>query len=150
MSVYKKFTFNKSAILTLTLFSQATVVKYLALIVATATAGSVYPILWPKRVEAARGTTAAAIAIGITNGCAQFQGILGPQLFISVLLSILLLVYLLSAAATLGPTYRISFIVCIALLVGAIVMIVLSAFLMRGDGKGQPHSVTDFESEKSP
>lgn len=57
--------------------------KYLALVVATGTAGSVYPVLWPKRVQAARGTTAAGVAIGTTNAVAQFSGILGPQVFSS-------------------------------------------------------------------
>ncbi len=56
-------------------------VRYLALLVATATAGSVYAVLWPNRVEAARGTSATGMAIGITNAIAQFSGILGPQVF---------------------------------------------------------------------
>ncbi|KAF8876114.1 MFS general substrate transporter [Mucidula mucida] len=59
------------------------VVRYLSLLVATATAGSVYPVLWPNRVEASRGTTAAGMSIGITNAIAQFSGILGPQVFSS-------------------------------------------------------------------
>ncbi|KAG6812016.1 hypothetical protein H0H92_004745 [Tricholoma furcatifolium] len=89
-------------------------VKYLALCVATATAGSVYPILWPSRVKAARGTTAAGVAIGITNATAQFSGILGPTVFSTIY----------------GPTYRISYTVCSALLAGAILSIALTGVLM--------------------
>ncbi|ESK93306.1 phthalate transporter [Moniliophthora roreri MCA 2997] len=92
---------------------KVTVVKYLSLIVATATAGSVYPILWPNRVKAARGTTGAGLAIGFTNATAQFSGILGPQVFSTVY----------------GPTYKVSFIVCAGLLGGAIVSIALSGLL---------------------
>ncbi|KAF8527069.1 high-affinity nicotinic acid transporter [Gautieria morchelliformis] len=93
------------------------VVKYLALMVASGTAGSVYPILWPARVKAARGTTSAGLAIGFTNACSQFQGILGPQVFLP----------------SFGPEYRVSFIVCCGLLFGAIVCIVASWWLMRGE-----------------
>ncbi|KAG6911077.1 hypothetical protein DXG01_004592 [Tephrocybe rancida] len=90
------------------------VVKYLALCVATSTAGSVYPILWPSRVKASRGTTAAGVAIGLTNATAQFAGILGPTVFSTIY----------------GPTYRVSFIVCSALLAGAILSIAATGLLM--------------------
>ncbi|KAF8580945.1 MFS general substrate transporter [Ramaria rubella] len=93
------------------------IVKYLALMVASGTAGSVYPILWPARVKAARGTTSAGLAIGFTNACAQLSGILGPQLFLP----------------SFGPDYRVSFIVCCGLLFGAIVCIAASWILMRGE-----------------
>ncbi|KAJ3775794.1 major facilitator superfamily domain-containing protein [Lentinula raphanica] len=99
---------------TLLLTVNSTTIRYLALLISTATAGSVYPILWPNRVKAAHGTTAAAIAIGVTNALAQFSGILGPQVFLSVY----------------GPTYRVSFIVCIGLLAGAVVFIALSGALL--------------------
>ncbi|KAJ3752212.1 major facilitator superfamily domain-containing protein [Lentinula raphanica] len=99
---------------TLLLTVNSTAIRYLALLISTATAGSVYPILWPNRVKAAHGTTAAAIAIGVTNALAQFSGILGSQVFLSVY----------------GPTYRVSFIVCIGLLAGAVVFITLSGALL--------------------
>ncbi|KAK0240782.1 major facilitator superfamily domain-containing protein [Armillaria nabsnona] len=98
------------------------VVRYLALLVATATAGSVYPVLWPNRVEAARGTSATGMAIGITNAIAQFSGILGPQVFSGIY----------------GPSYKVSFSVCVGLLVGAILSIAASAILLHrlwGDGR---------------
>ncbi|KAK0505251.1 major facilitator superfamily domain-containing protein [Armillaria luteobubalina] len=98
------------------------VVRYLALLVATATAGSVYAVLWPNRVEAARGTSAAGMAIGITNAIAQFSGILGPQVFSGIY----------------GPSYKISFSVCVGLLAGAILSIAASAVLLHrlwGDGR---------------
>ncbi|KAJ3915429.1 major facilitator superfamily domain-containing protein [Lentinula edodes] len=97
------------------------VVRYLALLVSTATAGSVYPILWPNRVKAAHGTTAAGIAIGITNAVAQFSGILGPQVFLSVY----------------GPTYRVSFLICVGLLAGAVVFIAMSGALLGELGLGK-------------
>ncbi|KAK0213261.1 high-affinity nicotinic acid transporter [Desarmillaria ectypa] len=100
----------------------APVVRYLALLVATATAGSVYAVLWPNRVEAARGTSAAGMAIGITNAIAQFSGILGPQIFSGIY----------------GPSYKVSFSVCVGLLAGAILSIAASAVLLHrlwGDGR---------------
>ncbi|KAG7446707.1 MFS general substrate transporter [Guyanagaster necrorhizus] len=98
------------------------VVRYLALLVATATAGSVYAVLWPNRVEATRGTSAAGMAIGITNAIAQFSGILGPQVFSGIY----------------GPSYKVSFSVCVGLLAGAILSIAASAVLLHrlwGDGR---------------
>ncbi|KAK0432051.1 major facilitator superfamily domain-containing protein [Desarmillaria tabescens] len=105
------------------------VVRYLALLVATATAGSVYAVLWPNRVEAARGTSAAGMAIGITNAIAQFSGILGPQVFSGIY----------------GPSYRVSFSVCVGLLAGAVVSIGASAVLLRrwwGDGRTGSGSIS--------
>ncbi|KAG6841789.1 hypothetical protein C0991_006673 [Blastosporella zonata] len=93
---------------------KVSIVKYLALCVATATAGSVYPILWPSRVKAARGTTATGVAIGITNATSQFSGILGPSVFSTIY----------------GPTYRVSYIVCSGLLAGSICSIVITGILM--------------------
>ncbi|KAK0462575.1 high-affinity nicotinic acid transporter [Desarmillaria tabescens] len=108
---------------------KVTVVRYLALLVATATAGSVYAVLWPNRVEAARGTSAAGMAIGITNAIAQFSGILGPQVFSGIY----------------GPSYRVSFSVCVGLLAGAVVSIGASAVLLRrlwGDGRTGSGSIS--------
>lgn len=111
---------------------RASTVKYLALVVATGTAGSVYPVLWPARVRAAKGTTAAGIAIGVTNAIAQFSGILGPQVF----------------STTYGPGYRVSFVVCVALLVGAIAGIALSGWLMRrADAEEEAQAQEEVRSE---
>ncbi|GAA6004853.1 hypothetical protein JCM10207_008428 [Rhodosporidiobolus poonsookiae] len=56
-------------------------VRYFAATLLTAAAGVVYPCLWPRRVQALRGTAGAALGIGLHNASAQLSGILGPQLF---------------------------------------------------------------------
>lgn len=77
-------------------------VRYFALVLVTAASGVAYPVLWPRRVQALRGTTGAALGIGerynmtqrnhrvalintvtagLHNASAQLGGILGPQLF---------------------------------------------------------------------
>ncbi|KAL4808609.1 major facilitator superfamily domain-containing protein [Aspergillus unguis] len=56
-------------------------VKYIALIVATACAGSAYPVIWPERIRALEGTVASGIGIGLTNALAQFSGICGPHMY---------------------------------------------------------------------
>lgn len=43
------------------------VVKYIFVTLATACVSCVYPIMWPDRIRAARGTTGAGLGIGITN-----------------------------------------------------------------------------------
>lgn len=43
------------------------VVKYIFVTLALSSSISIYPILWPERIRAAHGTTAAALGIGITN-----------------------------------------------------------------------------------
>lgn len=43
------------------------VVKYIFVTLATACVACVYPLMWPERIRAARGTTAAGLGIGITN-----------------------------------------------------------------------------------
>ncbi|XHF99883.1 hypothetical protein AWENTII_003368 [Aspergillus wentii] len=64
--------------------------------IANAAASCVYPVLWPERIRAAKGTTSAAIAIGTTNACAQLMGIVGPQVYQSKF----------------GPSYRVLVGVC--------------------------------------
>ncbi|KAK5118602.1 hypothetical protein LTR85_008067 [Meristemomyces frigidus] len=92
-----------------------TIVKYIFVTVATACSICIYPILWPERIRAAHGTTTAGLAIGLTNAAAQFSGIVGPQVYQSKF----------------GPTYRISYIVSIALLAGAIASIVATWMLVK-------------------
>lgn len=95
-------------------------VKYLALIVATACAGSAYPVIWPERIRDLEGTVAAGIGIGATNAMAQFSGIAGPQIYSTVF----------------GPTYRVSFVICLCFLCAAISGVLASWFLVwRKDGR---------------
>ncbi|KAL4767764.1 major facilitator superfamily domain-containing protein [Aspergillus nidulans var. acristatus] len=91
------------------------VVKYIALIVATACAGSAYPVIWPERIRALEGTVAAGIGIGLTNAMAQFSGICGPHVYNS----------------RFGPTYRVSYIICLVFLCIAISGILVSWILVR-------------------
>ncbi|KAK9419067.1 putative Major facilitator superfamily domain-containing protein [Seiridium unicorne] len=91
------------------------VVKYLALIVAVSCAGSAYPVIWPERIRAIEGTVAAGIGIGWTNAMAQFGGIVGPHVY----------------NTNFGPTYRVSYVICLCFLVVAITAILTSWFLVR-------------------
>ncbi|KAJ7723878.1 MFS general substrate transporter [Mycena metata] len=91
-------------------------VQYFVLVVSTAASGSLYPMLWPKRVQALRGTAMAGLGIGLLNASAQFSGILGPQVF----------------SPAYGPSYAISYKVSITLLVGAVVFHSLAWFFMHG------------------
>ncbi|KAJ5388153.1 Major facilitator superfamily domain general substrate transporter [Penicillium cosmopolitanum] len=90
------------------------IVKYIALIVATACAGSAYPVIWPERIRALDGTVAAGIGIGLTNAMAQFSGIAGPHIYSSVF----------------GPTYHVSYIICLSFLCLAISGILSSWWLV--------------------
>ncbi|KAL4977162.1 major facilitator superfamily domain-containing protein [Aspergillus desertorum] len=91
------------------------VVKYIALVVATACAGSAYPIIWPERIRALEGTVAAGIGIGLTNAMAQFSGICGPHVHNS----------------RFGPTYRVSYIICLVFLCIAISGVLVSWVLVK-------------------
>ena len=113
------------------------VVKYLALIVATACAGSAYPVIWPERIRALDGTVAAGIGIGLTNAMAQFSGIAGPHIY----------------STTFGPTYRVSYIICLSFLVLAISGVLVSWLLVwRKDRsvalEGQSRIAEDKEDGK--
>ncbi|KAJ5090235.1 Major facilitator superfamily domain general substrate transporter [Penicillium argentinense] len=97
-------------------------VKYIALIVATACAGSAYPVIWPERIRALDGTVAAGIGIGLTNAMAQFSGIAGPHVYSTVF----------------GPTYRVSYIICLCFLCAAISGILASWwFVWRKDQRDE-------------
>jgi len=94
------------------------VVKYLALIVAVSCAGSAYPVIWPERIRALEGTVAAGIGIGLTNAMAQFGGIVGPHVYSTVF----------------GPTYHVSYVICLCFLIVAISSILASWwFIARRD-----------------
>ena len=43
------------------------VVKYVIVTIALSCSICIYPVLWPERIRAAHGTTAAGLAIGLTN-----------------------------------------------------------------------------------
>lgn len=96
------------------------VVKYLALIVAVSCAGSAYPVIWPERIRALEGTVAAGAGIGFTNAMAQFGGIVGPHVYSTVF----------------GPTYHVSYVICLCFLLVSITAILLSWLLVwRRDRK---------------
>ncbi|KAJ5915248.1 hypothetical protein N7454_011143 [Penicillium verhagenii] len=99
---------------------KSSVVKYIALAVATACAGSAYPVIWPERIRALDGTAGAGIGIGLTNALAQFSGIAGPFIYSTVF----------------GPTYHVSYIICLCFLCLAISGILASWWLVwRRDRK---------------
>ena len=43
------------------------IVKYIFITIALACSISIYPVVWPERIRAAHGTSAAGLAIGFTN-----------------------------------------------------------------------------------
>ncbi|CAH0055990.1 unnamed protein product [Clonostachys solani] len=90
-------------------------VRYIVLIVAISCAGSAYPVIWPERIRALEGTVAAGIGIGWTNAMAQFSGIVGPHVYSSVF----------------GPSYRVSYGICMSFLVVGVCMILTSWYLVR-------------------
>ncbi|KAJ9503972.1 hypothetical protein H2202_000028 [Exophiala xenobiotica] len=96
------------------------VVKYLALIVAVSCAGSAYPVIWPERIRALQGTTVAAgVGIGWTNAMAQFSGIVGPHVYSTVF----------------GPSYHVSYVICLCVLLVSITSILLSWFFVHQKDK---------------
>lgn len=95
------------------------VVRYLALIVAVSCAGSAYPVIWPERIRALEGTVASGIGIGFTNACAQWGGIVGPHVYSTIY----------------GPRYRVSYAVCLSLLVVGISSILTTWFLIARRGR---------------
>ncbi|KAI0008782.1 MFS general substrate transporter [Xylariaceae sp. FL0662B] len=90
------------------------VVRYIFLILAVSCAGSAYPVIWPERIRAMEGTTAAGIGIGFTNAMAQCGGLVGPHVYSTVF----------------GPDYHVSYGICLAFLSGAIASILTSWLLV--------------------
>lgn len=96
------------------------VAKYIFVMIATAAGQSLFPIIWPERIRAAKGTTAAGLAIGVTNvgpflrrfysfqASCQLMGIVGPQIY----------------NLKFGPTYHVSYSASIGLLCGSVVAII--------------------------
>ncbi|GAA6037782.1 hypothetical protein JCM8097_005031 [Rhodosporidiobolus ruineniae] len=92
-------------------------VRYFAVTLLTAAAGCIYPSLWPRRIQALRGTAGAAMGIGLHNAVAQLSGILGPQLFRS----------------DYAPRYINSFIAAMVLISTVLVLFFPLWFLLDGD-----------------
>ncbi|KAJ6512508.1 MFS general substrate transporter [Mycena sanguinolenta] len=111
-------------------------VRYFVLVISTAASGSLYPMLWPKRVQALRGTAMAGLGIGLHNASAQFSGILGPQIFSPAYGPSYqvrdLEVDVGNSFADGAPLLKVSFKVSIALLAGAVIFHSLAWFFMHG------------------
>ncbi|KAH7064168.1 major facilitator superfamily domain-containing protein [Paraphoma chrysanthemicola] len=95
------------------------VAKYIFVMIATAASQSFFAIIWPERIRAARGTTTAGLAIGLTNASCQLMGIVGPQIY----------------QPKFGPTYRVSYICSIALLSTCLGAVLTSWFFVAKDDK---------------
>ncbi|KEZ45632.1 hypothetical protein SAPIO_CDS1990 [Scedosporium apiospermum] len=110
------------------------VAKYIFVMIATAASQSFFPIIWPERIRAAKGTTSAGLAIGLTNASCQLMGIVGPQIY----------------QPKFGPTYRVSFSASIGIL-SATVLSVASAwfFVARGDNKARAQADSALETGES-
>lgn len=96
------------------------VAKYIFVMIATAASQSFFALMWPERIRAAKGTTTAGLAIGITNASCQLMGIVGPQIY----------------QPKFGPTYRVSYCCSIGLLTACLAAVCTSWFFVRrGDRK---------------
>jgi hypothetical protein len=95
------------------------IAKYMFVMIATAASQSFFAIIWPERIRAARGTTTAGLAIGITNASCQLMGIVGPQIY----------------QPKFGPTYRVSYVCSIALLSTCLGAVLTSWFFVTKDDK---------------
>jgi hypothetical protein len=95
------------------------IAKYIFVMIATAASQSFFAIIWPERIRAARGTTTAGLAIGLTNASCQLMGIVGPQIY----------------QPKFGPTYRVSYICSIALLSTCLGAVLTSWFFVAKDDK---------------
>ncbi|KAJ4361401.1 hypothetical protein N0V95_001914 [Ascochyta clinopodiicola] len=94
------------------------IAKYIFVMIATAASQSFFAIIWPERIRAARGTTTAGLAIGITNASGQFMGIVGPQIY----------------QPKFGPAYHVSYGCSIALLVTCVgAVLTCWTFVMKDD-----------------
>lgn len=93
--------------------------KYIFVMIATAASQSFFPIIWPERIRAARGTMTAGLAIGITNASCQLMGIVGPQIY----------------QPKFGPTYRLSYVCSIALLATCVGAVSTSWFFVVRDDR---------------
>ncbi|TDZ67577.1 MFS transporter prlL [Colletotrichum trifolii] len=108
------------------------VAKYIFVMLATAASQSFFAIIWPERIRAAKGTTSAGLAIGVTNASCQLMGIVGPQIY----------------QPRFGPTYRISYSCSIGLLCGTL-LAVSSAwyFVAKQDKQEAAAAAATLESD---
>jgi hypothetical protein len=93
------------------------VAKYIFVMVATAASQSFFAIIWPERIRAARGTTTAGLAIGMTNAGGQLMGIVGPQIY----------------QPKFGPTYRVSYICSIVVISTCLGAVLTTWYFVRRD-----------------
>ncbi|GAA5902860.1 hypothetical protein JCM6882_009146 [Rhodosporidiobolus microsporus] len=91
--------------------------RYFAITLLTAAAGVIYPCLWPRRIQALRGTAGAALGIGLHNTSAQLSGILGPQLF----------------RVDYAPRYMKSFLAASIMIASVVVLLIPLWWLIDGD-----------------
>ncbi|KAK2007942.1 high-affinity nicotinic acid transporter [Colletotrichum eremochloae] len=101
------------------------IAKYIFVMIATAASQSFFAIIWPERIRAAKGTTSAGLAIGITNASCQLMGIVGPQIY----------------QPKFGPTYHVSYSCSIGLLCGTLLAVSVAwLFVSRQDRAEKPQT----------
>jgi nitrate/nitrite transporter NarK len=107
------------------------IAKYIFVMIATAASQSFFGVIWPERIRAARGTTTAGLAIGMTNAGGQLMGIVGPQIY----------------QAKFGPTYHVSYFCSIALLTTCLGAVLTSWFFVaKADKQTLEPEIEDLES----
>ncbi|KAF6804863.1 high-affinity nicotinic acid transporter [Colletotrichum sojae] len=108
------------------------IAKYIFVMIATAASQSFFAIIWPgkssKRIRAAKGTTTAGLAIGITNASCQLMGIVGPQIY----------------QPRFGPTYRVSYSCSIGLLCGTLLAVSSAWYFVKRQDKQQAALATSI------
>ncbi|KAF2103320.1 MFS general substrate transporter [Rhizodiscina lignyota] len=104
--------------------------RYVFVMIAFAGSQSFYPIIWPERIRATRGTTSAGLAIGMTNGIAQLMGIVGPQLY----------------QPKFGPNYHVSYSSSIGLISVSLLSICTSWYFVRRDDRKRRNEMLDDAS----
>ncbi|KAJ5818726.1 high-affinity nicotinic acid transporter [Penicillium riverlandense] len=104
------------------------VARYIFVMIATAASQSFYFVT--ERIRAAHGTTAAGVAIGMTNGAAQLMGIVGPQIYQSKF----------------GPYYHVSYACSIGLLCFACMAIgTCWYFVVRNDCRSRQPEISEAD-----
>ncbi|KAF6820059.1 high-affinity nicotinic acid transporter [Colletotrichum plurivorum] len=103
------------------------IAKYIFVMIATAASQSFFAIIWPgksstdQRIRAAKGTTTAGLAIGITNASCQLMVSKGPQIY----------------QPKFGPTYRVSYSCSIGLLCGTLLAVSSAWYFVKRQDKQQ-------------
>ncbi|KAF4884651.1 MFS transporter prlL [Colletotrichum fructicola] len=110
------------------------IAKYIFVMIATAASQSFFAIIWPERIRAAKGTTTAGLAIGLTNASCQLMGIVGPQIY----------------QPKFGPSYRISYSCSIGLLCGTLLAVSSAWFFVTKEDKkdASAHNGSDATPEE--